>query len=327
MTQVVAERIERLSEHNTRKTIDQLRVAILVPCYNEEVSIGKVVSGFRMYVPQSEIYVYDNNSSDQTAEMARKAGAIVRRELRQGKGYVVRRMFSDIDADVYVLVDGDATYDASAAPRMLEALLSGPYDLVNGLRVHANAKAYRPGHVFGNKMLTNLVRSLFGAEGRDMLSGYKAMSRRFVKSFPVRSKGFEIETELLIHAVELGVPMTEVETQYGERSEGSASKLNTIRDGLRILRLIAHLVRKERPLQFFSAVSAVFLLAACVFGIPVLAEYLETGLVPRMPTFVGVSVLILLGVLSLFVGLILDTVVSSSREQKLLAYLSYPPVS
>jgi len=301
-----------------------LRIAVLVPCYNEELSIAQVVRDFRAALPDATIYVYDNNSRDRTAAIAEAEGAVVRRETRQGKGFVVRRMFADIEADVYVMADGDATYDASAAPLLIETLVCGDHDLVNGVRVHRQAGAYRLGHVFGNRMLTGMVTTLFGAKGRDMLSGYKAMSRRFVKSFPLRSRGFEIETELLIHAVELGVPMAEVETAYGERPTGSSSKLNTIRDGLRILRLIVHLVRKERPLQFFGAFAALFASAGIGLTIPVLLEYLQTGLVPRLPTFVGAMSLLLIGVLCFFTGLILDTVVAAAREQKTLAYLSHP---
>lgn len=279
-----------------------VRIAVIIPCYNEALSIESVVNGFRAALPSADIYVFDNNSSDQTAEVAARAGAHVRRETRQGKGNVVRRMFADIDADVYVMVDGDGTYDPAVAPQLVDELLSGPYDLVNGVRVQTGAKAYRPGHVTGNRALTGLVRMLFGAGGRDMLSGYKAMSNRFVKSFPVRSRGFEIETELLIHAVELGVPMSEVETAYGDRPEGSHSKLNTIRDGLRILRLIAHLVKRERPLQFFSWAAALLAVVSIIISIPVVIEFLETGLVPRLPTAVLSVGLMIVAVLSFLRG-------------------------
>lgn len=302
------------------------RIAVLVPCYNEELSVADVVRDMRVALPDAKIYVYDNNSSDQTAARAAAAGAVVRREFRQGKGHVVRRMFADIEADIYLMVDGDGTYDAAAAPRLIAELLSGPYDLVNGVRVHQASGAYRLGHVFGNRMLTGLVTNLFGAQGRDMLSGYKALSRRFVKSFPLRSAGFEIETELLIHAVELGVPMAEVETAYGERPQGSHSKLNTIRDGLRILKLIVHLVRKERPLPFFGALGAVLAAISVVLAVPIFIEFLDTGLVPRFPTLIGAAAVMLGGVLSFFAGLILDTVVALGREQKTIAYLSYPSV-
>lgn len=288
------------------------------------MTIARVIRDFRASLPGAAIYVYDNNSRDHTADIAAAEGAIVRRETRQGKGFVVRRMFADIEADVYLIADGDATYDASAAPQLVEELLSGYHDLVNGVRRHRDAAAYRPGHVLGNRLLTGMVGALFGAKGRDMLSGYKAMSRRFVKSFPLRSRGFEIETELLIHAVELGVPMAEVETAYGERPSGSSSKLNTIRDGLRILRLIVHLVRKERPLQFFGLFAFLFSASGIGLTIPVVIEYLQTGLVSRLPTFVAAMSMLLIGILCFFTGLILDTVVAMAREQKTLAYLSFP---
>jgi len=302
-----------------------LTIAVLVPCYNEARTIAGVVRSFRMSLPEARIYVYDNNSTDGAAEVARKAGAIVRRERRQGKGYVVRRMFADVEADIYVLVDGDDTYDAEAAPRLVGELLAGPFDQVNGVRIHKSAQAYRAGHVVGNRALSGLVSWIFGKYGRDMLSGYKALSRRFVKSFPAMSTRFEIETELLVHALDLDLPISEVETDYRERPEGSVSKLSTVKDGLRILWLILHLVRDLLPLQFFSCVGAAFVIASIASGIPVILEFFATGLVPRLPTAVLAVGLMLVGIIAVFTGLILDSVAKGRREIKLLAYLSEPP--
>ncbi|MGB6117678.1 MAG: glycosyltransferase family 2 protein [Mesorhizobium sp.] len=304
-----------------------VEVAVLVPCYNEAQTISQVVADFRAALPDATIYVYDNNSKDGTAEIARNAGAVVRTEHRQGKGNVVRRMFSDIDADVYLLVDGDDTYEAAAAPRMVGEILDKQLDKVNGIRVHSDQKAYRPGHVTGNRLLSGLVTELFGVKSRDMLSGYKALSRRFVKSFPSTSSGFEIETELLIHAIELDLPMTEIETAYKERPEGSVSKLSTFRDGFRILGMIVQLVRDLMPLKFFSIIAAVLALFSIGFVTPVIYEFFLTGLVPRFPTLIVSSVVMSIAVLSLFAGLILDSVARGRRETKLLAYLRYPMVS
>lgn len=297
-------------------------VVVLIPCYNEAATIADVVRDFRLSLPDAAIYVYDNNSTDRTAEIAAGAGAIVRTERRQGKGQVVRRMFAAIEADIYVLVDGDATYDAAAAPRLIAELMSGPYDEVNGARAAIGAEAYRRGHALGNRLLSGLVSLIFGAESRDMLSGYKALSRRFVKTFPAMSGGFEIETELLVHALDLGVPMSEVETAYRERPPGSTSKLSTVKDGIRILGLILHLVRDLMPLQFFSSVAAVFVLASLIAGAPVVADFIETGLVPRFPTAILAVGLMLIGIVSFFSGLILDSVAKGRREAKLIAYLS-----
>lgn len=305
---------------------DDIEVAVLIPCYNEAATIATVVSEFRQSLPNARIYVYDNNSIDDTAAVAASAGAIVRSERRQGKGNVVRRMFSDIDADAYLIVDGDATYDASEAPAMIRELLSGPYDKVNGVRIHASKQAYRPGHLIGNRLLTSLVSLFFGDQSRDMLSGYKALSRRFVKTFPAVSAGFEIETELLIHALELGVPMSEVETHYKERPAGSLSKLATYKDGFRILWVIFHLIRDLLPLPFFLSIAAVLALIAIGFGTPVFLNYLSTGLVPRFPTLIAVSAAMILAFLSVFAGLILDSVARGRKEAKLLAYLSYRSV-
>jgi glycosyltransferase involved in cell wall biosynthesis len=302
------------------------RIAVLVPCYNEEAAVASVVTGFRQALPAARIYVYDNNSRDRTANVAREAGAEVRSERRQGKGHVVRRMFADIDADVYVLVDGDATYDASSAPRMIERLLAEHLDMVVGLRVDQEQAAYRRGHRTGNWMLTSFLSSVFGQAFKDILSGYRVFSRRFVKSFPVLSDGFEIETELTVHALELAMPVAEVETPYYARPEGSFSKLNTWGDGLRILRTILKLYRSEKPLRFFTAIGAFLALVSIGLAIPVLVVYLETGLVPRLPTAVLSTGLMIVAVLSVSSGLVLDTVTRGRREMKLLAYLSQPAV-
>jgi len=302
-----------------------LRIAVLVPCYNEEAAVAAVVRDFRQALPSAEIYVYDNNSKDRTAAIAREAGAEVRSERRQGKGHVVRRMFADVDADVYVLVDGDATYDAPSAPRMIEKLLGAHLDMVVGLRVDQEQAAYRRGHRTGNWMLTSFLSSVFGQAFKDILSGYRVFSRRFVKSFPVLSDGFEIETELTVHALELAMPVAEVETPYYARPEGSFSKLNTWGDGFRILRTILKLYRSEKPLRFFSAVGAFLALVSIGLAIPVVINYLETGLVPRLPTAVLSTGLMIVAVLSVSSGLVLDTVTRGRREMKLLAYLSQPP--
>jgi glycosyltransferase involved in cell wall biosynthesis len=307
-------------------TSPSMRVAVLVPCFNEQAAVGKVVSAFRNALPAAEIYVYDNNSKDRTAEVAREAGAEVRTERRQGKGHVVRRMFADIDADVYVLVDGDATYDAPSAPCMIEKLVNEHLDMVVGLRVDQEVEAWRLGHRFGNRMLTGFLSAVFGQAFKDILSGYRVFSRRFVKSFPVLSDGFEIETELTVHALELSMPVAEVETPYYARPEGSVSKLNTYRDGLRILATILKLYRSEKPLRFFSVVGVFFAIVSIGLAIPVIVTYLEEGIVPRLPTAVLSTGLMIVAVLSVSSGLVLDTVTRGRREMKHLAYLSQPPL-
>jgi hypothetical protein len=299
-------------------------IAVLIPCYNEEVAIGKVVSDFRGALPTADVYVYDNNSTDRTAEVARTAGAIVRTETLQGKGNVMRRMFADIEAEVYVLVDGDDTYDAASAWKLIDELLQNNLDMVNGLRQAEGKEAYRLGHRFGNRLLTGTVRRLFGDRFLDMLSGYRAFSRRFVKSFPLVAAGFEVETELTIHALELRMPTAEIPAPYKERPHGSVSKLRTLRDGLRILRTIAVLVKRERPLALFGWACVMLVTAALILVAPVVRTYFETGLVPRLPTAVLATGLVLLGFLSLVCGLILDTVTHGRREMKRLAYLQYP---
>src|SRR5471032_579615 len=263
-----------------------MKIAVLVPCYNEEAAIARVVADFRAALPGAAIYVYDNNSKDQTAARAREAGAVVRNEARQGKGNVVRRMFADIEADIYLLVDGDDTYDASASPRMVSQMIEQGADLLTARRIHTDAAAYRPGHVLGNRLLTGLTALLFNVHMPDMLSGYRVFSRRFVKSFPFTAEGFAIETELTVHAVRLMMPMAEMDTSYKERPVGSVSKLNTYRDGFRILFFIAYLVREERPLMFFGAVAGLMAVVSLLVGAPVISEYLHTGLVPRLPTAV-----------------------------------------
>jgi len=303
-----------------------LRIAVLLPCFNEEAAVASVVADFRKALPQAAIYVYDNNSTDRTAELARAAGAEVRSERRQGKGHVVRRMFADIDADIYVLADGDATYDAASAPRLIARLVEDHLDMVVGLRVDKAEAAYRKGHRTGNWMLTRFLSSVFGQAFKDILSGYRVFSRRFIKSFPVLSDGFEIETELTVHALELALPVAEIETPYYARPEGSFSKLNTWRDGFRILGTILKLYRSEKPLRFFTGIGAFLALVAIGLAIPIFVTYLELGVVPRLPTAVLSTGLMTVAMLSISSGLVLDTVTRGRREIKLLAYLSQPPL-
>ncbi len=298
-------------------------IAVLVPCYNEELTIEKVIRDFLRFIPNAGVYVYDNNSNDRTAEIAHSAGATVRQELLQGKGNVVRRMFADVEADIYVLVDGDDTYDAASAPKLISALLEQNLDMVNGLRVSEEKEAYRIGHRFGNRLLTGTVGMLFGDRFLDMLSGYRVFSRRFVKSFPALATGFEIETELTIHALELRMPIGEIPTPYKGRPKGSESKLRTLHDGVKILRSIIGLVKREKPLSFFGWMCALLVGVALAIGAPVVNTYIETGLVPRLPTAVLATGLVLLGFLSLTCGLILDTVTLGRREMKRLFYLQH----
>ncbi len=300
-------------------------IAVIIPCYNEEAAIGKVVRDFRAALPQAAIYVYDNRSDDETVARAEEAGAIVRRENLRGKGNVVRRIFADVDADIYVLVDGDDTYDAAAAPKLIEVLRDGPYDMVTGSRVSEEQEAYRPGHRFGNLMLSKIVFTVFGDRMTDLLSGYRVLTRRFVKSFPAFSAGFEIETELTVHALDLRMPIEEVETAYRGRPEGSTSKLNTFADGFRILFTILILVKEERPLQFFASIFVVLFLLSVGLATPVVIEYMETGLVPRFPTAILATGTMLLAFLSLACGLILDTVTRSRREMRRMHYLGISP--
>lgn len=303
--------------------VERHRIAVLVPCFNEEKSIGKVIGDFRAALPHAPVYIYDNNSTDDTVGVAARAGAVVRRESHQGKGHVVRRMFTDVEADIYVLVDGDATYDAPSVRRLVERLIEDRLDMVVGARVDPEHKAYRRGHRTGNRLLTSFVTLVFGRAFTDILSGYRVFSRRFVKSFPVLSGGFEIETELTVHALELELPVAEMDTPYYARLAGSASKLHTWRDGFRILWTILRLCRSERPFQFFSAIAAVLAVIAIYIMIPVIGTFMKTGLVPRLPTALLATGLMLSAALSFMSGLILDTVTRGRRELKLLAYLSH----
>lgn len=303
---------------------NELRIAVLIPCWNEELSIRTVVTDFRKALPESVVYVYDNNCTDQTSHFAMLAGAIVRTEPLQGKGNVVRRMFADIEADVYLLVDGDDTYDAASAPDIITRLLRDSLDMVNAARVSHHAAAYRPGHRFGNALLSSLVALTFGSRIKDVLSGYRAFSRRFVKSFPAMTIGFEIETELTVHALELGMPIAEIPTPYKERRCGSLSKLRTIGDGLRILKTIALLVKEERPLHFFFFWFISLAGLSIILASPVVLTYIRTGLVPRFPTAILSTGLIVLAFISLTCGLILDTVTRGRKELKRMHYLGIP---
>lgn len=304
-----------------------LRIAVLLPCYNEEAAIVQTIAGFRAALPNATIYVYDNNSRDRTVEVARAAGAIVRTERMQGKGNVVRRMFADVDADIYVMADGDATYDAPAAPKLVARLIDEQLDMVVGARKSELDEAYRRGHRFGNAMLTGILAWIFGRTFSDILSGYRVFSRRFVKSFPVLSAGFEIETEISVHALELRMPVAEVVTAYGARPEGSVSKLSTYRDGWRILNTIATLFRIERPVLFFGLIGAAVALLALILAVPLAITYAQTGLVPRLPTAILCTGLVTLASLNVMCGLILDTVVRGRREVRRLAYLAFPAVT
>lgn len=299
------------------------KIAVLLPCYNEETAIAQTVAGFRTVLPDATIYVYDNNSRDRTVEVARAAGAIVRTERMQGKGNVVRRMFADVDADIYVMADGDATYDAASAPALIARVLDEQLDMVVGSRVSQETAAYRRGHQFGNKAMTGILAQLFGRSFTDIFSGYRVFSRRFVKSFPVLSSGFEIETEISVHALELKMPVGEIETPYYARLEGSESKLSTYRDGFRIARTIFTLYRIERPLLFFGVVGVLFGLVGVALAVPLILTYLHTHLVPRFPTAILITGLMIMAALNGFAGLILDTVVRGRREVRRLAYLSH----
>ena len=303
------------------------RLAVILPCYNEEAAITAVVGDFRAALPEAVIYVYDNNSKDRTVELARAAGAVVRRETRQGKGHVVRRMFADVEADIYVLADGDGTYDAGSAPAMVEKLVSEQLDMVVGSRLTTyEGEAFRRGHRFGNDLLTGFLGLCFGRTFTDILSGYRVFSRRYVKSFPALSTGFETETELSVHALELRMPIAEVVTSYKARPAGSASKLRTYRDGFRILMMILNLFKEERPLAFFSIIAGILGLAAVVLAYPIVMTFLETGLVPRFPTAILATGLMILASLSLTCGFVLDTVTHGRIEMKRLSYLAIPPL-
>ncbi|WOF23698.1 glycosyltransferase [Microbacterium betulae] len=301
-------------------------IAAIVPCYNEELAVAKVVADLQAAVPGIRVYVYDNNSTDRTAELARAAGATTRHEARRGKGNVIRRAFADVEADIYVMIDGDDTYDASALPEMIRVLQGGPYDHVLGVRDQRTQTAYRPGHELGNRGFNKLVGGVFGTEVSDMLSGYRVMSRRFVKSFPASSREFEIEAELTVHVMSIRAPQAEMHVGFRDRPSGSASKLRTYHDGFRILSLIGQLVRHERPLLFYGLIGALSVLVGVLFGSPLVVEFLQTGLVPRIPTAVLVVGLGLIGALAWTIGLILDGVLRARREQSRLSYLQYPAV-
>ena len=304
------------------KRVNSPRVAVLLPCYNEETAIGATIAGFKKALPRATVYVYDNNSTDRTRAIAAAEGAVVRTERQQGKGHVVRRMFADVDADIYVMADGDLTYDPSAAPEMVELLMGEQLDMVVGIRKHEAKDAYRGGHVLGNRIFTGLLSGLFGRSFSDIFSGYRVFSRRFVKSFPVLSSGFEIETEMSVHALELRMPVGEVETAYGARPEGSESKLSTFGDGWRIFRTIVTLYRIERPTLFYGVIGASLLIAALLLAVPLILTYAKTGLVPRVPTAILVTGMTVIAVLCFFAGLILDTVTRRRREMRRLYYLS-----
>jgi glycosyltransferase involved in cell wall biosynthesis len=305
-------------------SFDGLQIAVLVPCLNEAAAIDKVVRDFKAALPSAVVYVYDNNSTDDTVAVATAAGAEVRREPRRGKGNVVRRMFQDIEADIYVMVDGDDTYDASVASQLVERVVAENLDMVVGRRVETHQAAYRMGHRLGNRVLTGLVRWLFEAKIDDMLSGYRVFSRRLVKSFPSFSREFEIETELTVHAMQMRMPVAEVDTNYKERPPGSTSKLRTFRDGWRILLMISNLMRNERPLLFFSLIGLVTFAVAVILGLPVLLEYADTGQVRRFPTAFLCMSLSVTAVLCVATGLILDLVAHVRREAKRLVYLQHP---
>jgi glycosyltransferase involved in cell wall biosynthesis len=302
----------------------ELRIAVLLPCYNEEAAIAQTVAGFRAALPDATIYVYDNNSADRTVEVARAAGALVRTEKMQGKGHVVRRMFADVEADIYIMADGDATYDAAAAPALVQRLLDERLDMVVGARKSEVEEAYRRGHRLGNQLFTGILASLFGRTFTDIFSGYRVFSRRFVKSFPALARGFETETEISVHALELAMPVGEIVTAYGARPEGSVSKLSTYRDGWRIMKTILHLFRIERPVLFYGGFAAFLAAVAMVLAVPLIITYAETGLVPRFPTAILITGMMTVAFISFAVGLILDTVVRGRREVRRLHYLSYP---
>jgi glycosyltransferase involved in cell wall biosynthesis len=304
--------------------VSELSIAVIIPCFNEEVAIPKTVRDFRAALPTATVYVYDNNSTDRTSQVAAEAGAVVRRERRRGKGMVVRRMFQDIDADIYVMVDGDDTYDAALAPQLVKLLVDERLDMVVGKRIETHTASYRPGHRLGNKVLTGMVRYLFGSQLEDMLSGYRIFSRRFVKSFPSSSREFEIETELNVHAMQMKMATAELDTPYKERPPGSVSKLRTFRDGWRILVTILNLLRNERPLMFFTWIATLFWLLAGVLAVPVVLEFIDTHEVRRFPTAILCSGIVLVGFISLATGLVLDLVAHVRRETKRLAYLDQP---
>lgn len=300
------------------------RVAVLLPCHNEAIPIARVVADFMSALPEASIYVYDNASTDDTASAAHAAGAIVRHEPTPGKGNVVRRMFADIEADIYIIADGDGTYDTSVAPMMVRLLIEEQLDMIVAVRDNIFSEAHRAGHAIGNRLFNLLYRTLFGTLFTDIFSGYRVLSRRFVKTFPALSEGFEIETEMSVHAGQLRLPVKEIVAPYGTRAEGSSSKLSTIRDSLRILLMFIQLFKEIYPLRYYGGAAAASLLLAMFLGYPLLVTYVNTGLVPRFPTAIGVTGLGVLSGILLTCGLILDSVSRSRREQKRLTYLSLP---
>lgn len=302
------------------------KVAVLVPCYNEAATIEDVIAGFRAALPQATIHVYDNNSTDDTLALATSAGAVVGNVSHQGKGHVVRRQFADIDADIYILVDGDATYSAACAPKLVNSVIQG-HDMVVGVRGAVDSGAYRFGHAFGNRLLTGFLSWIFGQRFQDILSGYRAFSRRYIKSFPLLSNGFEIETELTVHALELNMPVAEIPTPYRERPDGSESKLNTWKDGFRILMTILKLFSTERPAMFYGTGSLLLMIGALALGFPLITTYLETGLVPRYPTAIIVTSMFILSGLMLLAGIIINSIATGRREAKIMAYLNQTPPS
>ncbi len=302
--------------------MDELKIAVLIPCYNEEKTIGNVVASFKEHLPKSKIYVYDNNSNDNTVSEAQKAGAIVKHEKRQGKGNVVRRMFSDIDANYYILIDGDNTYDVSGAKKLLNELIENDLDMVVGSRKQISDKSYPMGHVLGNLMFNKIVSTLFGRQFDDIFSGYRAFSRKFVKTFPCSSTGFEIETELSVHALEMNLAVSEIALPYASRPEGSESKLSTFKDGFKILGAIVKFLIDLKPLMFFMFVFSGFAVISLTLFIPILMEYFNTGLVPRIPTFILVSSFALVGIICVLVGLILESVSRAKKHVNWLIYLS-----
>jgi len=310
-------------KQSTTLLITDFRIAVIIPCYNEELAIAKVVADFKKELPESDIYVFDNNSTDGTSQVARLAGARVVHVSQKGKGNVVRRMFADIEADIYLMVDGDSTYHASFATKLVDKLFKDQLDMVIGCRIdEGEAENYRRGHRFGNRIITSTVRHIFGGQFSDMLSGYRAFSKRYVKSFPALTTGFEIETELTIHALELRMPFGEINTPYGARLDGSNSKLSTYRDGLRILRTIMRLYMIERPLEFFSIIGLILASSSVLLAFPLFIEYFKTGLVPRFPTAILSVGLMLSAQLALVCGFVLDTVTRGRHELRRLAYLA-----
>ncbi|MES0863529.1 glycosyltransferase family 2 protein [Ruegeria sp. SCPT10] len=304
-----------------------LEIAVILPCYNEAVAIGETVAQFRAALPGATIYVFDNNSTDNTTQVAREAGAVVRTENLQGKGNVVRRMFADVEADVYVMADGDATYDSAAAPQLVQLLVSQNLDMVNGARVNKETEAYRRGHKFGNALFTGLVKFFFSDKINDLLSGYRVFSRRFVKSFPALSNGFEIETELTVHAMQMRMPIGEVQTSYFSRLPESNSKLSTFKDGWRILKMISLLIKEEKPMVFFMSLALIFFLPSLSVFLSVLNEFLQTGIVSRFPSLIVAVAGFVAAMLSVVCALILDSLARGRREIRRLSYLQFPGVT